>query len=679
MSEVSAGQPRLVFGLDALPQSSPLARREPKYALVVVRNGQVIRRDPEVPRFEFMHRVMTEKPDFVAVDNVWELASNVDVLKALVRRLPTKTRIVQVTGPPEAGASLQEVAKRYGIAPPPSLVPVKEAEAAARLGALGAGVEVEVLENETKVLVRRGVSLGPGGSSQARYRRKIHGEILARSKRIRDTLDKLQLDYDVQQEESDYGLERAGFTVYAPRSRLWGAVKPVRGTYVRVEVVPVFRKQVLFSPRAGGAQMSSVRTSSRKLVVGVDPGTTCGLAILSLSEEPLLVTSRRGLTRGDITRMVLELGEPVVVAADVTPVPRFVEKLANSLNSVLFTPQVLLEATEKQQTVSEYSLKHGIVLSDPHERDALAAAVKAYQGFKNKFEQVEAHVRETGARVPLEECKALVVRGHSIREAIELLAPKPQARVKPVPAQPSPSPAESAERLRSRIVDQQREIERLERSNESLSKRIQELESSVEELRSSLREERLAEERKVRRDREVHLLLREVDGLRVRLSKSEAESEGYRVRLEKLKRFRELESRGEVIFLKPVESFTEGGLARSLELYEVGRGDVVYLLNASGGGASAASELARRGVRAVVAGTAMSQPAEETLDKLDIPVVEATKVEIEWAEGYPYVKARELEEAIRGIRRRRAEERVQGIEEMVREYREERKRVSQTE
>jgi len=661
-----------VFGVDALPQSSPLARAEPRYALVTIRDGRVVEKASEVSRSELMRKVDKEKPDVVAVDNVWELASGVNTLKALVSSLPTKTRILQVTGPPEASSTLQEVAKRHGIAPPPSLVPLREAEAAARLGELGVGAEVDILENETSVLVRRGVSLGPGGSSQARYRRKIHSEILAYTKLIRDRLDELKLDYDLQSEESDHGLERAEFTVYAHRAQLHGVVKPVLGTYVRVEVNPVFRRRVIFTPKNIESERSSGRRSSRKLIVGVDPGTTCGLAVLDFDGEPLLMTSRRGLTRGDITRMLLDLGEPVVVAADVTPTPEFAEKLAKSLNSVLFTPKVLPEAMEKQQVASEYSLKHGIAFEDPHERDALSAAVKAYQSFKNKFEQVEAHIRETGVKVPMEECKALVVRGHSIKEAIKQLTPKPSVRREAPPSQPSESPWDLVERLKLRIEDREREITRLERLNESLTRKMRELETSVEGLREAIERARSAQVGEVRRDREVQTLHREVESLRAQSARSQAQAEEYRARLEKLRRLRELESRGEAVFLKPAESFTENGLSKSFELYDIGRGDVVFLLNASGGGTAAASELGRRGIRAIVAGTPMSQQAEDVFNKLDIPIIDAGKIDIVWAEGYPYIRSELLEEAIKRARRTRAEEEARGIEELVKEYREER-------
>jgi len=672
MSKVPTGQPRVVFGVDVLPQSSPLARGEPRYALVVLRDGEVIWRDPEVSRPELMRLVEKETPDVVAVDNIWELAADVNALKAMVERLPTKTRILQVTGPPEASLPLQEAAKRHGIAPPPGLIPLKEAEATARLGELGVGAKVEVLENETRVLVRRGVSLGPGGSSQARYRRNIHSVILAYTKRIRDRLDKLKLDYDLQSEESDHGLERAEFTVYARRDLLRGVIKPVLGGYVRVEVNPVFRKQVIFTPRDSETEAGSGMRSTRKLIVGVDPGTTCGLAVLSFAGEPLLITSRRGLTRGDITRMLFDLGEPAVVAADVTPAPEFAEKLAKSLNSFLFTPKALPEATEKQQIASEYSIKHGITFEDPHERDALAAAVKSHQHFKNKFEQVESHIRETGAKVPLEECQALVVKGRSIKEAIAQLTPKPSLRRETPQPQPSESPWDLVERLKLRIEDREREIARLERINESLTQEIRALETNLEGLKEALERVRSAEAGEIRRNREVQTLRREVKSLQAQTTRSQAEAEEYRARLEKLRRIRELESRGEAVFLKPVESFTENGLSKSFELYDIERGDAVFLLNASGGGAAAASELGRRGIRVVVAGTPMSQQAEDMFNKLDIPIIDARKIEIVWAEGYPYIRSELLEEAIKRARRTRAEEEVRGIEELVKEYREER-------
>jgi len=59
-----------------------------------------------------------------------------------------------------------------------------------------------------------------------------------------------------------------------------------------------------------------------------------------------------------------------------------------------------------------------------------------------------------------------------------------------------------------------------------------------------------------------------------------------------LQRLRELESKGELILLKPIDRFTAEGLERASKLYEIKPGDYVLLLDATGGGATTARKLA---------------------------------------------------------------------------------------
>ncbi|MFQ6075597.1 MAG: DUF460 domain-containing protein, partial [Candidatus Bathyarchaeia archaeon] len=89
-----------------MPQESPQAKTPPKYALVILEEGSVVKRFGAVSRSRLIRLVCSYHPDVLAVDNVYELASNSDMLKHLVSKLPPGTKMVQVTGPPSEAMTL---------------------------------------------------------------------------------------------------------------------------------------------------------------------------------------------------------------------------------------------------------------------------------------------------------------------------------------------------------------------------------------------------------------------------------------------------------------------------------------------------------------------------------------------------------------------------------------------
>ncbi len=50
-------------------------------------------------------------------------------------------------------------------------------------------------------------------------------------------------------------------------------------------------------------------------------------------------------------------------------------------------------------------------------------------------------------------------------------------------------------------------------------------------------------------------------------------------------------------------------------------GEAILILDASGGGASAAKRLVDRKVRAVIVGNGLSHPAQEELDRADVSIL----------------------------------------------------------
>lgn len=122
------------------------------------------------------------------------------------------------------------------------------------------------------------------------------------------------------------------------------------------------------------------------IIVGIDPGTTTGLACLSLRGELIKTVSYKNAGKEKVIRMISELGTPVVIACDRIPVPSFVLSVKAKFNAKLFAE--LLTNEEKDSITKRYHLKN------KHEKDALAAAIKAYNYYSSKIRNVMKHIKE---------------------------------------------------------------------------------------------------------------------------------------------------------------------------------------------------------------------------------------------------------------------------------------------
>jgi predicted RNase H-like nuclease (RuvC/YqgF family) len=151
------------------------------------------------------------------------------------------------------------------------------------------------------------------------------------------------------------------------------------------------------------------------VILGLDPGTTVGLAVLDLRGNLLHLSSRRSATDSWILNIIRRYGAPIIVAADVAHPPERVRRIASQFGARLwYPPQDILEK-EKDAIAAKFS--HILSkIDDAHQRDALVAAYLAYLDFAPKFRQVEKRV---GDNRELEEfVKRSVVLGKSMAQAV---------------------------------------------------------------------------------------------------------------------------------------------------------------------------------------------------------------------------------------------------------------------
>ena len=75
-----------------------------------------------------------------------------------------------------------------------------------------------------------------------------------------------------------------------------------------------------------------------------------------------------------------------MIASDVNPAPKFVEKIASSLGSKIFYPETSMTRKEKERIVDDFDEE----IKSSHQKDALAAGLKAFKNYHEIILKVQA-------------------------------------------------------------------------------------------------------------------------------------------------------------------------------------------------------------------------------------------------------------------------------------------------
>jgi hypothetical protein len=649
---------QVIYGID-IAKGSPRSRQAARYALAVLKGDSV-----SVHTMLGFHRIMqmirNDRPSIIAVDNIFELAADRKALMVLLDRLPSGVKLVQVTGGMKQ-QPLLHLSHEHGFAFDPQN-PVEEAEACARLASLGVGCEVLLFEDVTRIKVSRSRSLGRGGWSQNRYRRKVHGAVKVKSREIESILKKASrergFEFTARAVEGFGGYVRSEFTVYARKAQV--PVHPYTGSDVQVTVGSVAGDKIKYR---------KLRETGRKpTIVGLDPGTTVGIAILSLEGDLLYSGSHRGLSHDGIVKLVAEYGKPVVVATDVYPTPAAVEKVRRSFNAVLYSPGAEIPAEEKIALARPYNY------SNDHERDSLAAAISAYRKYRNLLSKAE---RKIPAGVDRDRVKIRVLQGFSIGEAIDQV--RDERRIGTTrPRRASESRPDDGERknLAENLRKKLDEIEELQEYIGELKEELASRDARIGKLEQTIRRMREKDSLEIQKTKAIRIRNERIANLQKDLRRLRKVLRKTRERTNKLRQIKKLESTGKGVPVKVIASFTRSSIEKTVNMYGLKEKDVVFLNDPSGGSASTASMLADLGVRAVLVPGDVSHAAEEVFFQREIPLLDSLDIKV--ADDFAVVSPEALEAAIAGwaeeAGRRRQARKEEDLLHLVDEYRSERRR-----
>jgi hypothetical protein len=154
--------------------------------------------------------------------------------------------------------------------------------------------------------------------------------------------------------------------------------------------------------------------------VGVDPGNTVGIAILSMKGNTINITSIREAKRSDLIKHIINFGKPVIIASDVNPLPKTIDRLAAALGSKTFYPEVSLTNEEKEKIIDDFKEQ----IKNSHQKDALAAGLKAFKNYHGLFLKVEETLGKKGREDIFEEVitELLEGKGQNIADVVKKVA-----------------------------------------------------------------------------------------------------------------------------------------------------------------------------------------------------------------------------------------------------------------
>lgn len=638
-----------VFGVDI--QSGDIRGDAPAYALVSIDDGEIER---DVVSFRKLCRLINDaEPALVATDNAYELAADKNELVGFLRSLPSTTKLVQVTGD-ERPEPLSRVASRHGV--PYDKKPMAEAEAAARLATANVGCEVSAFTDTTTVKVARGRSTGSGGWSQDRFTRRIHGNVKKVAREVESKLDSATLDYTKNVTEKYGGYSNAIFTVEATPDEL--PVSTHRAGDTRIEIEREQRDGISYEPL--------VKRRDR-VIVGIDPGTTTAAAVVGLDGRVLARFSSRTADTADVTEWLIEQGRPLIVAADVTPIPQTVEEFRRSFEATAWTPDSDLPVDEKLHRTRDHEY------DNDHERDAMAAALYAYDDREDQFDRIATKVPPEFDR---EEVIAHVVATESsVEAALTELSDDDDG-----------DDDESTHEPRELTDDEQRikeleaQVDRLQSHTEELREELADREETIEDYETKLSEAKREERREARERRAVSRLKRETDRLERERDAARERADELESKLDRLKKLWKLDHSDatvtgdrNLVSVKIVDQFTNSALDAAEDAVGLTSGDIIYFRDASGAGRSTAERVADIDPRVVIRGGGVSDAADEVLFDAGIPVGPAEDVSIQEIDELAVVDDAEIETIIEDWAAR-AEERERDakasmVDELISEHR----------
>jgi len=155
------------------------------------------------------------------------------------------------------------------------------------------------------------------------------------------------------------------------------------------------------------------------MIIGIDPGTTVGWAILDLEGAPVTIGSARGISADTLIATLIKTSKPLVVGSDKAKIPSFVQDIATKLGARTVNPSQDMLVDEKRELTSKHNYQNA------HEMDALSSALAAFKKIQPLLNKIRFAVDREGKPELFADVVELVIKERiSIHAALVILTPQ---------------------------------------------------------------------------------------------------------------------------------------------------------------------------------------------------------------------------------------------------------------
>ncbi len=159
--------------------------------------------------------------------------------------------------------------------------------------------------------------------------------------------------------------------------------------------------------------------SRKLLIVGIDPGTTAGFAVLDIEGNLIYLDSSKQLNLNILISNSVSHGKVILVGTDKAKIPNLVREFSAKLGARVVNPSEDLKVIDKKSMASEFSVQ------DEHQADALASALFAYKSAKPLLDKIDIFVSENKKEAIKNLIKELVISKRiSIKSAVSIIEKK---------------------------------------------------------------------------------------------------------------------------------------------------------------------------------------------------------------------------------------------------------------
>ncbi|AMD30071.1 hypothetical protein Nps_03480 [Candidatus Nanopusillus acidilobi] len=125
----------------------------------------------------------------------------------------------------------------------------------------------------------------------------------------------------------------------------------------------------------------------KSLIVGIDPGTNLGLAVIDDNGNIIDKLSGKNIQNEDIIKYISDLKYVVLITTDKKEIPKTILDIASKLNIGVYNPKEDISLEIKNKYYQDENLKN--IFENNHEFDAYISAIEALKKLKEIFEKAK--------------------------------------------------------------------------------------------------------------------------------------------------------------------------------------------------------------------------------------------------------------------------------------------------